>query len=69
MRQGPCTPKQQLYKGKPGTTLVCPRCQQPMQGIPYAYGIGLLTLPIHYDLLWMNKSFRTLRGERVLRRG
>ena len=45
MTERPCTPKQQIYKGKPGTILVCPDCQQAMEGIRYTYGTGLLTLP------------------------
>ena len=68
MTARPCRPKQQLYEGEPGTTLICPECQQTMRGVRYAYGIGLLTLPIHYNPLWVKKSFRTLRAERVLRR-
>jgi hypothetical protein len=68
MTQPPCSPKQQLYKGKPGTTLVCPACQQAMQGIPYPYGIGLLTLPIHYDPLWMKSHLRILRSDRIFPR-
>ena len=66
MRQRPCAPKQQLYKGKPGTMLVCPDCQQSMRGIHYAHGIGLLTLPIHYDPLWGKKRLATLTSDRVL---
>jgi hypothetical protein len=64
----PCTPKQQIYEGAPGTMLVCSECQQTMQGIRYPYGIGLLTLPIHYNPLWVKHSFRTLSSGRVLRR-
>jgi hypothetical protein len=63
----PCNPKQQLYEGRPGTTLVCPDCHQSMQGIRYEYGIGLLTLPVHFDPLSVN-TFRMLRSERLFRR-
>ena len=64
----PCNPKQQLYEGEPGATLVCPDCQQTLRGIHYAHGVGLLTLPVHYDPLWVKKRFPTLRAERVLPR-
>jgi hypothetical protein len=64
----PCSPKQQIYEGQPGTMLVCSECQQSMEGIHYPYGIGLLTLPIHYDPLWVKHSFRTLSSGRALRR-
>jgi len=57
MTERPCTPKQQIYKGKPGTILVCPDCQRAMEGIRYTYGIGLLTLPIHYDPLRQSRVF------------
>jgi hypothetical protein len=68
MTQPPCRPKQQLYKGEPGATLVCPDCQQTMRGIHYPYGIGLLTLPTHYDPLWMSDRFRNFTSVRVFRR-
>ena len=68
MAQRPCNPKQQLYEGEPGATLVCPDCQQTLRGIHYAHGVGLLTLPVHYDPLWVKKRFPTLRAERVLPR-
>jgi hypothetical protein len=68
MTERPCKPKQQIYTGEPGTMLVCPACHQTMPGIPYVHGIGLLTLPTHYDPLWVKKSFPELRAERVLRR-
>ena len=64
----PCNPKQQLYEGEPGATLVCPDCQQTLRGIPYTHGVGLLTLPIHYDPLWMKKRFPTLRAGKALQR-
>ena len=64
----PCTPKQQIYEGEPGTMLVCSECQQTMQGIHYPYGIGLLTLPIHQNPLWLNHGSRMLSSGRVLRR-
>jgi hypothetical protein len=57
MTQPPCRPKQQIYEGKPGATLVCPNCQQTLQGIPYPDGIGLLTLPTHYDPRWGKSHF------------
>jgi hypothetical protein len=63
----PCKPKQQLYEGQPGATIVCPECQQTLRGIPYAHAIGLLTLPVHYDPLCMKKRFPTLRAERSYR--
>src|SRR3954462_13337774 len=62
MTQRPCKPRQQLYKGKPHTMLVCPDCQQAMPGIPYPYGIGLLTLPVHYDPRRTKKRFLTIRA-------
>jgi hypothetical protein len=64
----PCRPKKQIYEGEPGTMLVCSECQQTMQGIHYPYGIGLLTLPIHHNPLWVNPSSRMLSPGRVLRR-
>jgi hypothetical protein len=64
----PCRPKQQIYEGEPGTMLICSECHQTMQGIHYPYGIGLLTLPIHYNPLWVKHSFRVLSPGRVLRR-
>jgi hypothetical protein len=63
-----CTPKQQIYEGEPGTMIICAECQQPMRGVHYPYGIGLLTLPAHYDPLWVKKSLRALPTERVFRR-
>ena len=68
MTARPCRPKKQIYEGEPGTTLVCPECNQPMRGIPYPYGIGLLTLPVHYNPLWVQRSFPMLRAARVLQR-
>jgi hypothetical protein len=63
-----CRPKKQIYEGEPGTKVVCSECQQTMQGVHYPYGIGLLTLPIHHNPLWVKHSFRTLNPGRELRR-
>ena len=68
MTARPCRPKKQIYEGEPGTTIVCPECQQTMRGIPYPYGTGLLTLPVHYDPQWVRKSFSALSAARVLQR-
>ena len=68
MTPRPCSPKQQIYEGEPGATLVCPDCHQTMQGVHYEYGTGLLTLPIHYDPLSMKHILRPLRSDRVFRR-
>ncbi len=67
-QQRPCNPKQQLFEGKPGAILVCPDCRQAMPGIPYEYGTGLLTLPIHYDPFWTKKSFPVIRSQRAFQR-
>jgi hypothetical protein len=66
--QPPCNPKQQIYKGEPGAILVCPSCQQTMRGIPYPYGIGLLTLPTHYDPYWKKRSLGNFEPDRIFRR-
>ena len=68
MTAHPCSPRQQIYTGEPGATLVCPECKQAMRGIHYPYGIGLLTLPIHYDPVWVKNGLQRLRSERVLGR-
>lgn len=64
----PCNPKQQLYEGEPGAALVCPVCHQTMRGIRYDYGIGLLTLPTHYNPLSGKRSPLMFSPERVFRR-
>jgi hypothetical protein len=68
MTGSPCNPKQQLYKGKPGTILVCPACRQTMQGIHYPYGIGLVTLPDHCDPHWKMRSLGNFEPDRIYRR-
>jgi hypothetical protein len=63
-----CNPKQQIFKGAPGTILVCPKCQQRLPGIHYPWGVGLLTLPPHHDPYGANRSVAQFGPDRVFRR-